>query len=772
MAILNPNFVVPAFAGPASFSQAVVGGPFDQTQLAWTEAAFEQDENLAELAGLLQAVREGRFVHSSKIEAVASKHQTKIRMALMRGRSWKVDATPTKSFGLVPQEVRQSLHHAASLLHPNGASAIGWRAAGQKPKTAIPGTVRTWRVNPEPSFEDAKRFAEILVRHKDSVLLAEYRNMLIQTLPLLSPVQHLELLSTLFHIRDLFYDLLNHLPEENKLRLFRFLSEEFQAFEKGSQRMNLVETETYVHLLLVLEDHHFEFPLKRVVSLERNRLLTTAVPSVFSNRVQRLRGDPAVRPAALAVMNDRSADAKKRLHALIDYAYSFCGEISYAAVRLILLKGERWLKGEASEWEFLAEGADPADFDFVELPDGEKIRELATDLLEQENTLRGLPTVGGKVRDILGRAGVWQGFVTWHTLLKGEEENLLLWPARDPRTLAETVEELLRRGAQSSHPFRLSVTVSGRVGDTLKPAALAVEALLPSPFPYPKVIKAQVPGFEWFAPVVEGGYFGPLGFINLDDPRDQTDQSRARRYDYLFTAFVYPPGAGFFFPEDLVEPKPRWRERLKVWERWFPPSTDPADTWRRAFRRFTLEYQPELLSLREDPRGNGIVVLRLTRQEKSKRIIWRPSASDQKAMMVASQTDLTFEVRRRFFVEWMRDHARQAWQKVMEAAWALEVLRKGPELVLSTGGSFSPEQQAALIELGAFFWSEMKTLIGAKGLGRILKTPWVGNKDWRAIRKDMTAYQEAMAQDPAWKQEIVDLIEATVLDVRQILRLE
>lgn len=103
--VVAQAFIPPVVTDAGTFTDtAITTALEDPTTAAWTEAVLEE-EGLAELAELLQAVREGRGVSRTEMETLTAQNETKVRKALARERSWSLDWNPPQFFARVTPEM-------------------------------------------------------------------------------------------------------------------------------------------------------------------------------------------------------------------------------------------------------------------------------------------------------------------------------------------------------------------------------------------------------------------------------------------------------------------------------------------------------------------------------------------------------------------------------------------------------------------------------------------------------------------------------------------
>lgn len=436
---------------------------------------------------------------------------------------------------------------------------------------------------------------------------------------------------------------------------------------------------------------------------------------------QSLKPSLQARGQAKKTLDDPEKTLADKEDALRHFVHSYGKTLSFGAMRLLLLKGLKRIRGNESHIVLFSgseESGVPSPVDTVL---GENLMEFAGHLLQTEAALKGHLTVGGKLRGFRTNPLVSSGFPSGRTrLIKGEESPLLLWPVQAPHCLTETIWLLLdETGDPRPFDYKTSLTFGGDAGDDLKYAALAVHALLPQPYPFPKKIKSPA-GITWFAPIVDGGGSTP-------------------RYDHLFLQFAYPPSADYF-------------------------RGGTRDEWRDVAGEFIVQGSPTILAV--DP--------------EKRRIEFKMKAGDQwkNGMLYLKKKDwIRFADDRNcfgtlLFVEMARMNAYQELSRVVEAAWGLGVLReanKQDKNVLPFSSGFTVQKVRKLKDLALDFEKEMTALLQNANLEALMKTRWVGNTNWSKIRRDMVLYQQTLQKHPAMRKAVQALAERTILRVKEIL---
>ena len=224
-------------------------------------------------------------------------------------------------------------------------------------------------------------------------------------------------------------------------------------------------------------------------------------------------------PEVVEILNSRGATIEEKSEAVSKLAHIYIPKISYGAVRLLILVGERLLSGNDSLVLFASEDAESSSSwrDNMSLPLGDRLQALAEHFAAQDGLLPLSSNIrAGKLRAVGFSVHERPGYPVSTEILTDEGNPVLLWPVRSPDQLAKTVWELLLNKNDSTSPaFKLSISIGAKLGEDLKPAALAVHAFAPMPYEFPEKIYSSA-GVRGIAPVVEGGVSGPMGHIEMN----------------------------------------------------------------------------------------------------------------------------------------------------------------------------------------------------------------------------------------------------------------
>jgi hypothetical protein len=490
----------------------------------------------------------------------------------------------------------------------------------------------------------------------------------------------------------------------------------------------------------------------------------------------------ALRTLAVTVLNDPDTPADELSWWVDALAFSFGGRLSYGGIRLLILIGRRWIDGEEDGFLAFLGGQAPSkeDNDLPVGPLGTFLLALASLMERRAELLRGYPTLGGKVRGINDQIGRENGYPLSGELVRGEGAPITFWPVRGPYQLISTIWEMVRRDVarDTADPYAVSVAISGKIDDDIKPAGIAIHALAPIPFHFPKEMYSPA-GIRGIAPVVEGGLGGPVGFVRVDHFGHEEEKGpssgwygrTAPRYDHLFLRFPRPPQL-----RDLDDPDSPWGDQFVKFQE---------------SAALTVLHHPE----RIDGMMERVLTVGLTMatglDAQQMEAVWLPPSNDWKAIVrsIASTEEgevegmpawervvgiNTEELEKRLFIYLMRSGTYQQLHKVVEAAWVLGVLReveRNGDAVIPAAKGFTTRKRDALRALAIDFREGMSTWLAAKGLEGLLDTPWVDNNDWPAIHKDMTGLQTALAADPQWKSALQQFIDAVVAQTYDVLEI-
>lgn len=418
------------------------------------------------------------------------------------------------------------------------------------------------------------------------------------------------------------------------------------------------------------------------------------VDSVILGKIYfpRLNGRPEIRSSARQVLNDPKASYEAKKDAVYNYAFTYAGELSYGAVRLLILKGIRTFLKVESSLCFVEEGREMAYSPL--LPPGSMLGSELEALVEKweewENRLAHFPTLGGKLRGVNEDTERW-GFPEGSKgLFRDEDPPALLWPLLHPEMLAETVSHLVH--FQDS-PYKLNLTFSGTVGESRKLGALAVYGILPYEYPLPENLgdeDREHINIGWFAPIVDGGKRGVMGQVKLDG----RPNPKLRRHDYLFIEFE-PPSVG-------------------------------NNEWRQAFLKFAQKVKPKII--KTDP-DTGAITFEMWFEGEIQRGVLFPSAEEVRR--IQENEDYYFPLS--LFLTLARKAHRDELLKVAEAAWAMAIL-----------ADFKDE--LAIGDLAMRFERRMTRFLHEAGVADILNVRWVGNTNWTEIRDSMLRYQTTLRE--------------------------
>lgn len=432
--------------------------------------------------------------------------------------------------------------------------------------------------------------------------------------------------------------------------------------------------------------------------------------------------------AAVATLNNTRLPLEKRETALYRLARAYGGKLSYGALRLLILRGKRMIRGNESYIAFDSESAEEIEAELA-LPIGVRLKNTAEHWSAVEELLKGHPALGGKIRLREGTpfpAGFLKGATP---VINDETEPLLLWPLRDPSMQAANVVEILEALPDGKAvDYHLSLSLSGEVGDDLIPAALGLQAIVP-PMEWPESLEGA-PGLDWFAPVVNSGEGGAMGHVRING----TDSGA--HYDYLFWPFQHPPS---------------------------PNRLEASDAWSMPFEEFLQQVEPKIVKTDSEKRA---VTFQITSAGTRVNGTFYMTQEDW------SLTESEEYIVKALFIRMAKEVALNRLGEAIESAWVLgmlrETVRRGEEALPFSRG-FTADKRKKLEALLDEYRRNLKDILEEEGLADILETPWVGNPNWSEVRKGLVRYQAALEVRPEVGEAIRTLIGETVDETSEIL---
>lgn len=429
---------------------------------------------------------------------------------------------------------------------------------------------------------------------------------------------------------------------------------------------------------------------------------------------------PQDKAAAVEILNDMNTPPREMQKYVGRLAYAYGDTLSYGAIRALILAGRRMIAGGERDRM------------------GDRLKELGDRWQKEEKRYRGHPTLGGKIRKKGGHEKFLGYPVGRNPLLRGETRPVLLHPVGSPAILARTIWDLAWSDPERGPlHLRFSLSLSGQVGDDLREAVFGVHSLLRSPPAFPANVAGEA-GIEWYAPVVEGGG----AFSDIHQLRGVED-GRDLRYDYLFLGFSRPPKDTRYFDTPRAE-----------------------EEWTAALETLIAEMRPRLTVL-----SPSVQTLQATFDfgGESQTLEWRPSQSDWETLTASENNEKTFQ--RLFFLEWAREAFWNEISEVIESAWVLGMLReieKEGEDCIPFSAGFTGDRRRRLKELAGLYRTEIRRLFREAEIADVLETPWVGNRDWQAIRADRSRFQEAL-KDASFRVALQNRVRETVQSAHAIL---